>query len=247
VGGFIDNGNTASLRLENNTAWDNGGSGFIFNRSTSTLNRNLAVSNGGGVNLGSSGGSGNSWDIKDDWSDADVVSTGTSVIKGPRGADGPIPATEFLFPRDHPDLGADFSGDGGDPGRPVRYEAEDAPAVCAGSLDANHAGYSGTGFCNSDHVSGAAARFTVEAAVSGTAAVRIHYANGGASARPADIVVNGATARSISLGTTGPWSDWAAATVTLRLNAGVNTIQLTATGSGGLPNIDCLDVSTGSA
>ncbi|WP_256363059.1 right-handed parallel beta-helix repeat-containing protein [Streptomyces sp. TRM70350] len=247
VGGFIDNGNTASLRLENNTAWDNGGSGFLFNRSTSTLNRNLSVSNGSGVHLGPSGGSGNSWDIKDDWSNADLVSTGTSTIKGPREADGSIPATDFLLPRDHPDLGADFSGDGGNTGDPGRYEAEDAPATCAGSIDANHSGFSGTGFCNTDNASGAAARFTVEAAGSGTATVKIRYANGGSSARPADIVVNGSTAQPISFETTGAWANWATAAVTLRLNAGNNAISLTATGSDGLPNIDYLDVTTGAA
>lgn len=110
VSGFIDNGNTASLRLEDNTAWDNGGAGFVFDRSTSTLNRNLAVSNDSGVNLGPSGGSGNSWDIKEGWSDADLVSTGTSTITGPREADGSIRLTDFLLPRDYPNLGADFSG-----------------------------------------------------------------------------------------------------------------------------------------
>ena len=112
VGGFIDNGNPGSPRLENNTAWANGGSGFVFDRSTSTLDRNLSVANGAGVDLGSSGGSGNSWDIKDDWSDADLVSTAASDITGPRAADGSIPATDFLRPRDHANLGADFSDDG---------------------------------------------------------------------------------------------------------------------------------------
>ncbi|WP_338900493.1 carbohydrate-binding protein [Streptomyces sp. TG1A-60] len=114
-------------------------------------------------------------------------------------------------------------------------------------MDANHAGYSGTGFCNTDSASGAAARFTVEAAGSGTATVKIRYANGGSSDRPADIVVNGARAQSISFKATGAWADWATATVTLRLKAGDNAISLTATGSDGLPNIDYLDVTPGAA
>ncbi|MFV2121866.1 hypothetical protein ACE14D_26940, partial [Streptomyces sp. Act-28] len=31
---------------------------------------------------------------------------------------------------------------------PTRYEAERAPATCDGTVDTDHAGYSGTGFCN---------------------------------------------------------------------------------------------------
>ncbi|MEU4406567.1 hypothetical protein AB0F88_18775 [Streptosporangium sp. NPDC023963] len=30
----------------------------------------------------------------------------------------------------------------------TRYEAETSPAVCTGTIDSNHAGYSGSGFCN---------------------------------------------------------------------------------------------------
>jgi hypothetical protein len=30
----------------------------------------------------------------------------------------------------------------------TRYEAEAAPAVCGGSVASNHAGYSGSGFCD---------------------------------------------------------------------------------------------------
>lgn len=117
VGVFIGNGSPCSLRLEDDTAWANGGSGFAFDRSASALNRNLSVANGTGVNLGSSGDSGNSWDLKDSWSDADLVSTSTSGIEGPRAADGSIPATEFGCPRDHASPGADFSDDtgGGEP------------------------------------------------------------------------------------------------------------------------------------
>jgi hypothetical protein len=45
-------------------AWDNGGTGFDFADSTSTLTKNLAVDNATAVDLGAnSTGSGNSWDI----------------------------------------------------------------------------------------------------------------------------------------------------------------------------------------
>ncbi|WP_460495301.1 right-handed parallel beta-helix repeat-containing protein [Glycomyces tarimensis] len=244
VGGFIDNGNPASMRIENNTAWDNGGSGFVFDRSTSTLNRNLAVGNGSGVSLGPSGGSGNSWDIKSNWSDADLASTSASVIKGPRASDGSIPATDFLLPEDHPGLGADFSGDGGGTGDPDRYEAEATGASCDGTIDADHRGYSGSGFCNTANTAGAAAQFTLEADVSGTATLRIRYANGGAADRPANVVVNGSTVGSAPFAATGAWANWAVQAVTVELRAGANAVRLVAAGADGLANLDRLDRST---
>lgn len=247
AGGFIDNGNTGSLRLEDNTAWANGGSGFVFDRSASALHRNLSVANGAGVDLGSSGGDGNSWDLKDRWSDADLVGTSASVITGPRAADGSIPATDFLRPRDHANLGADF-GDGTGGGAPVsgRYEAEHAPATCDGTIDADHPGYSGSGFCNTDNASGASARFTVD--TDGPAATLvIGYANGGSGHRPAEVVVNGSTVESIPFAATGAWGNWATTTVTVPVGSGDTGVRLVATGSEGLPNIDYLELSPGGA
>ena len=39
----------------------------------------------------------------------------------------------------------------------TRYEAESAPATCDGLIESNHAGYSGSGFCNANNAVGAAA------------------------------------------------------------------------------------------
>lgn len=62
--------------------------------------------------------------------------------------------------------------------QPVRYEAESAPATCAGSIDSYHAGFSGSGFCNADNAVGAAVQFTVNAPNADTATLTIRYANG---------------------------------------------------------------------
>ncbi|MGH3995642.1 MAG: right-handed parallel beta-helix repeat-containing protein, partial [Pseudonocardiaceae bacterium] len=106
VGGLIDNGNPGSMRWENNTAYRNGGTGFDAADSTSTLLRNLSVLNRTAVSLGSSTGSGNSWNIGGSWSDASLLSTDRSVITGPRAADGSIRSSDFLRPRCCSDLGA---------------------------------------------------------------------------------------------------------------------------------------------
>ncbi len=126
---------------------------------------------------------------------------------------------------------------------PTRYEAETAPATCDGTIDSNHAGFSGTGFCNSINATGASAQWTVNAANAGTATVGIRYANGTTTNRPADISVNGTVQQAASaFASTGAWATWATKTVTVPVNAGSNTIRLAATTSGGLVNLDYLDL-----
>ena len=105
VGGIIDNNNPGRHRIERNTAWDNPGTGFNVNRSSSTLTANLAVANGTNVSLGSSTGTGNSWDLGGSWS---FVSTNPATITGPRTADGSIPSSTFLRPSNGANVGARF-------------------------------------------------------------------------------------------------------------------------------------------
>ncbi|MGW6642342.1 family 43 glycosylhydrolase [Streptomyces iakyrus] len=124
-----------------------------------------------------------------------------------------------------------------------RYEAETAPAQCQGTIDSNQAGYSGTGFCNGTAAAGAYAQFTVTPATAGTATVAVRFANGSSSgARPANLIVNGATAGALSFESTGAWTTWTTKTVTVSLNTGSNTIRLDPTTAAGLPNVDYLDV-----
>jgi hypothetical protein len=125
-----------------------------------------------------------------------------------------------------------------------RYEAETAPAVCQGSIDSNHGGYSGSGFCNGNGAVGAYAQFTVNAATAGTTTLGVRFANAPSSgaARPANLVVNGTTMGTVSFESTGTWATWSTMTATVSLNAGANTIRLEPTTADGLPNIDYLDV-----
>ncbi|MBA2944924.1 CBM35 domain-containing protein [Streptomyces himalayensis] len=127
----------------------------------------------------------------------------------------------------------------------TRYEAENSPAVCTGTIDSDWAGYSGSGFCNGTNAVGAYAQLTVNAATSGTATLSVRFANGTTTARPAGLIVNGSTVQTPSFEATGTWSTWTTKTLTVSLNAGSNTIRLDPTTSAGLPNIDYLDVETG--
>jgi glucose/arabinose dehydrogenase len=125
----------------------------------------------------------------------------------------------------------------------TRYEAESA-TVSQGVLETSHTGFSGSGYVNGDNVAGSYVQFTVTAAVAGTATLAIRYADGTASDRPADITVDGAVvAGAHSFPATADWDTWATTTVTAPVTAGANTVRLTATTAGGLPNLDYLDVT----
>ncbi|MGR6919543.1 right-handed parallel beta-helix repeat-containing protein [[Actinomadura] parvosata] len=105
VDGFTDNGNPGRLVTDRSTAWRNGGTGFDYADSVSVLTRNLSVANQTQAALGSSSGSGNSWDLGGTWT---FTSTDASTITGPRAADGSIPSSAFLRPSNGADLGARF-------------------------------------------------------------------------------------------------------------------------------------------
>jgi len=125
---------------------------------------------------------------------------------------------------------------------PNRLEAENA-TISQGVVEANHLGFSGTGFVNYDNVTGSFVDWTVDAAAAGGAALTLRFANGTTTNRPMDITVNGTlVADDLSFPSTGSWDDWQTATVTASLNAGANTVRATATTVNGGPNVDYLEV-----
>jgi rhamnogalacturonan endolyase len=129
---------------------------------------------------------------------------------------------------------------------PIRQEAEAAPATCAGTIDSNHAGFSGSGFCNGDNAVGAAVQFTVTASAAASATIAIRYANGATANRPADIIVNGSTVQAASaFDPTGAWTTWTTKNLTASLNSGNNTIRVSPTTANGLANIDYLEFDVG--
>jgi hypothetical protein len=110
-------------------------------------------------------------------------------------------------------------------------------------VESNHAGFSGTGFVNYTNAVGGYIEWTVTAAVAGPATLRFGYANGTADNRPVSLAVNGVAVSDINFPGTGAWTNYAATTTTVNLNAGANIIRATATTANGGPNADYLDVS----
>jgi prepilin-type N-terminal cleavage/methylation domain-containing protein len=83
---------------------------------------------------------------------------------------------------------------------------------------------------------------------SGTATVTFRYANAPATDRPMSIMVNGTVVNSnLSFPSTGAWTTWATTSIVVNLNPGSNTIRATATTANGGPNVDKIDVTSGSS
>ncbi len=122
----------------------------------------------------------------------------------------------------------------------TRYEAESG--VCQGTVDSDHAGFTGTGFCNTTNATGAYEQWTVSAVTAGSATLSIRYANGTTTNRPMTVTVNGNSPVTVNFPGTGAWTTWATANVTVNLAAGTNTVRATSTTANGGPNLDWLEV-----
>jgi hypothetical protein len=127
---------------------------------------------------------------------------------------------------------------------PVTHiEAETGTLSAGGTVDSNHAGFSGTGFANVANAVGSYAEWTVSGLAAGGHTVTFRYSNGTTANRPVDVTVNGAAAGSVNFGTTPNWDTWANSSATVTLTSGTNTIRVTSTTSNGGPNLDWLEIS----
>lgn len=106
--GFTDNSQTGTFTLSRNTAWKNGGTGFVFKTSVTTLTENIAASNVGAQYSLSSAqkASGNSWNIGGTWNDASFKSVNPATMQGARATSGKIVGSDFLLPTSGAAIGA---------------------------------------------------------------------------------------------------------------------------------------------
>ncbi|WP_428818744.1 cellulose binding domain-containing protein [Microbulbifer sp. MCCC 1A16149] len=139
--------------------------------------------------------------------------------------------------------GSGSSGSGGSSGggNAITLQ-ENATGFCGvdGSIDSNNAGFTGGGFANTHNLSGTRIRWSLNAASASDYLLDWRFANGGSANRPANVRVNGADLASVDFPSTGGWTSWSQASVVVALTAGENTIELVASGSDGLANIDAL-------
>lgn len=127
------------------------------------------------------------------------------------------------------------------------HQAENA-SISQGVVESNHAGFTGTGFVNYDNVAGSYVQWAVTAQQAGMATLTFRFANGTAANRAMDITVNGTlVGDDVAFPGTGAWTTWRTAAVSVRVNAGANTVRATAVTADGGPNVDRLTVDTGTA
>ncbi|WP_185235282.1 RICIN domain-containing protein [Teredinibacter franksiae] len=136
-----------------------------------------------------------------------------------------------------------------DPNVTISIE-ENQTGFCAvdGSVDTNNSGYSGSGFANTANASGNGVEWSLSIATAGNYTVQWRYANGGSSARPGDLLVDGGVQfTGVAFDSTGGWSAWVeTGNAEVWLAVGTHQLRLEATSGSGLGNIDTLTV-TGAA
>jgi hypothetical protein len=123
----------------------------------------------------------------------------------------------------------------------VIYQAEDA--LLSGVVTFLGDGAQGS-YADYQNATGDYIEWTIIADTAGSYDLSWRYANGSTTSnRPLQLDVNGATlVPSLGFARTGNWTTWSFVTQTVTLQAGVNTIRLTATGSSGA-NFDYMSVS----
>lgn len=124
-------------------------------------------------------------------------------------------------------------------------EAELACSVDGVLLESTNSGFSGDGYVNTDNILGATASWILDYTGSSDATLTFRFANGGTGARDADILVNNVNVVSLSLPTTGAWTTWELASVSIPLSPGSNEVKLVANTNDGIANLDRISHSTG--
>ena len=115
--------------------------------------------------------------------------------------------------------------------------------IIAGTVDSNNAGFTGTGFANTQNVNGSGINWAVDIQADGDYIFYWRYASG--NDRAAELTLNGAVSGGSLdfLNTDGSWTTWYIQTSNpVNLTKGYYDVQLTATTSNGLGNIDYLGV-----
>jgi len=123
-------------------------------------------------------------------------------------------------------------------------QAEDA-CLYDGTVDSNNPGFTGTGFVNTDNITGSRILWTIIPASAGNINLIFVYANGGEANRPATLLLNGQEIASLNFSPTGSWSEWKDQAYSVNLSSGINSIALVAATDGGVANLDQIIVENG--
>jgi hypothetical protein len=123
----------------------------------------------------------------------------------------------------------------------VIQENEEGFGGVDGTIDDNHAGFTGTGFANTLDSAGAGIDWWLDFPSAGTGAFTFRYAS--LEDRTADLYINGFKLLSnMVFPATGSLTNWGLVTVHASVGLGLSNVRLSAVSEAGLPNIDFLGV-----
>ncbi|SFT22590.1 Carbohydrate binding module (family 6), partial [Alloyangia pacifica] len=153
--------------------------------------------------------------------DIDIIdAAGTGTVK--RTVDG------------NPESGADFTDPGDNTGPESGGNEFD-------DFGLRH-NYSGTGYIDLNGGVGDKVSFAFEAPA-GSYDITLRYANGGTTARPISLNVDGVVVETLADTQTGGWSTWATATFTVEVADGTHTVIIAQADGAGAPNIDAVAIA----
>jgi hypothetical protein len=126
-------------------------------------------------------------------------------------------------------------------------QAEDE-SWSTGGVESDHSGYTGTGYVNTDNASGEWIEWSFDLSADSTAECEFRYACE-SDTRSMDLSISTtqnplSVIGNLEFPASGAWTTWATqAGGTVNLSAGLVVIRLTATASGGAPNMDKMDIT----
>jgi dextranase len=126
-----------------------------------------------------------------------------------------------------------------------RYEAEDALKTNV-AVDADHSGYSGTGFVDEFDGADDGVSFDVCVPVEATYTLRFRYANATGAAATRNVYVDGVLGGQVVMPALANWNTWGVATLGLPLRAGPRQVVVGFGGSRAI-NFDYLELPTPAA
>lgn len=140
--------------------------------------------------------------------------------------------------------GTSLASGGGPSASPLVIEEEEAGQCSVdGIVESSNAGFSGSGYLNTDNAAGSAITWSIDVGQDDTYSLTFVYANP-AEDRPARLLVDETPQEaSISFATTADWSTWSAVSVELPLAPGTHRLTLEANDASGLANIDRIEIS----
>jgi hypothetical protein len=125
----------------------------------------------------------------------------------------------------------------------IIQEYEKGFCKAEGTIDNAHFGYTGYGYSNTENMTGVIMEWAVYGGTNASFNFEWRYANMEIN-RPASVLINGITeVTNVNFESTLEWTNWTILNTDVNLNAGNNIIQLKATSTSGLANIDYLKIS----